>query len=196
MKSKQAQVSLSGHHVFAGRCSGKAGVVPSVPSTPLPGECPQLPHRKGHRCLAETSPDDTQNKLGTELHKSPWEILTAPLAHRTALCLSRRLSQYTVVCPWAPAAQCRLQCWAPISEPSGHLCPRILELGCPHLGTRQKRQKQPNRAEVLLVMDRAQTPTPALISGPVTCRALGMIQSWTDTQTRCAYPPRLLSNGR
>lgn len=31
---------------------------------------------------------------------------------------------------------------------------------------------------------------------PVTCRALGVRQSWTDTQTRCAYPPRLLSSGR
>lgn len=45
-------------------------------------------------------------------------------------------------------------------------------------------------------MNQAQEPPRPPISGPVTCRALGVIQSWTDTQTRCAYPPRLLLNGR
>lgn len=136
--------------------------VPSAPRLHFLGS--GLGSRAGRdtRARAETSPDVTQNKLGTALHKGLWDIFAVfkrevgPTGSTgQPLCPSKRLVQYSHV----PAGTCCLG--------SGH------SAGHERKRTRVVQSCSGAPASLFPVMNQAQAPALALISGPVTCRALG-----------------------
>lgn len=185
-------------------------MVPAEPRATLPGGGTPLLKGLGAEGHPQISSKITQALSYTRAAgKSSTVCTVATPGSKGSLCIFRRLNHSTESL-WArePAARAQSKMLGAHFRALGTPLHRDWNLGDPGLGTRQKRTQlvqSLQRHSISLSgncnrcfwcgTEQKYPPWPQ-ISGPVTCRVLGAIQSWTDTQTRCAYPPRLLSHGR